>query len=533
MIVNSGEPKYILALGTFDRNAEPSIEFTDKNNQVTNINSGRVGNTFAEFVVPGNLLVDSKLPATAKFKVGTNVVKTVSLELAATPSSPTPGTDGRGISGIARTSGNGAAGTTDTYTITYTDNTTSTFNVVNGSQGPTGPAGPSGWYFPRDSFTGPATSDITSVATGAAADGTLNEQYVIASNTLPTPWPVDVYGPSIISNNTYITKTSVSSVATVATYRIMTDAPKISLFVSATNFMADLFIDGKPYASNPITLAATTGYGAYGFQTITFPSAKPRLIEWRSVSGLVGIYVAKPYRAWRPAPEANPKIAVVGDSYVLPTTMNDASTGQVTAGNYLRGTYQRMTTLLGVTSLVTDGIGGTGYLAGGGSSLPYTHSSRLSWLTSASPDVIIIHGGGCNDLYNSFTVNQTITAATSYFQGLRNSFPKARLIFVEGFSPPVFTPATYNPNYIAIRQGVQAAVGISNMYYLDIATTRPSLTGSGYVTATNGTGNSDIYVGSDGAHPTIKGHEYIRNVLAGKIRRVLADDGRLDGTLVL
>lgn len=192
-----------------------------------------------------------------------------------------------------------------------------------------------------------------------------------------------------------------------------------------------------------------------------------------------------------------------------------------------------MNSLLGVSNIVTDGIGGTGYIAGGGTNLPYGHSSRIAWLTSANPDVVIVHGGGANDLNSGQTVNQTITGAISYLQTVRSNLPKARIIFVEGFAPPGFTPATYNPNYIAVRQGVQAGVGISNIYYLDIATTRPPLNGSGYVTAANGTGNSDIYVGSDAVHLTIKGNEYVRNILAPKIRRVLADDGRLDGTLIL
>lgn len=49
-----------------------------------------------------------------------------------------PGSNGRGITSIARTSGNGNAGTTDTYTITFTDTTTTTFTVVNGANGNNG-----------------------------------------------------------------------------------------------------------------------------------------------------------------------------------------------------------------------------------------------------------------------------------------------------------------------------------------------------------------------------------------------------------
>lgn len=386
-------------------------------------------------------------------------------------------------------------------------------------------------YQPNLLKAGPTSTDITSVVTGAAADATLNQQYVIGANLLPAIWPIDAWGDIRVSSNTYMSTTSNTSVGNAISYRMMTDAPKICVYAYGAGFMADLYIDGRPYASNPITLANTTGLGTYGYHVITFPSAKPRLIEWRSVSGIVGVLVAKPYRIWKPAPDPNPKVAIVGDSYVLPTIMNDAAAGQTAVQDYLRGIYQRMDAALGISYLITDGVGGTGYINPGGNSLPYVATARLAWLTRVKPDVVVVHGGGANDLYGGNTQQATIDAAVNYFKTVRLVLPRAKLVFVEGFAPPIFQ---YNTQYKAIRQAVQAALiaaGV-DVYYVDVATTNPVLNGTGYVTAANGTGNTDIYIGSDQAHPTIRGHEYIRAYLASKLKAILADRGELINTLI-
>lgn len=386
-------------------------------------------------------------------------------------------------------------------------------------------------YVPEHRRTGPVSTDPPTVVTGAAQDASLNQAYTITGNVLPAIWPVDAYGDMRINNNTWLATTSQSNTATVTTLRMTTDAPKVALFTYGSPFYADLYIDGKPFANNPIVLANTAGFGAYGLTTLTFATAKPRLIEWRSLAGLVACYVARPYRIWKPPSDPNPKVAVVGDSYVAPTVMQDAAAGVVAAGAYLRGMYQRMEAHLGITSLVTDGIGGTGYINPGGAGRPYGHDDRLAWLARVQPEVLVVHGGGANDLYAGSTVQAVTAAAVAYFTEVRALLPQTRLVFVEGFSPPSFP---FNANFRTIRENVQAALvaGGVEAYYLDVATTHPPLNGTGYVTAANATGNSDIYVGSDQAHPTVRGHEYLRRWLAPKIAKVLADRGPLRNQLI-
>lgn len=391
-------------------------------------------------------------------------------------------------------------------------------------------------YIPKESYAGPASTDNPTMTAGVAWDAAFNEVYITNAGALPPIWPVDCWGDMSIDSNTWSAKTNVNALATVATYRFMADGPEILVFTYAAGFVMDIFIDGRPYNANPFTPVATSGYAPFGVQKMVFGSDKPegRLIEIRMIGGLVSVSTKKPYRIWKPAPDPNPKVAVVGDSFVFPTVMSDTASGAASEA-WSNGAYQRMPALLGITSMTSDGIGGTGYIAPSGSNLPYTHPNRLAWLNRLKPDVIVMHGGGANDLYTGNSVADTITAATNHFKALRAQHPNAKLVFVEGFAPPLFMPSTFNPNYKAIREGVQtnlAAEGVG-AYFLDIATTRPPFNGTGYVTAPNGSGNSDIYIGSDGVHPTVKGNKYIRGIVAPKLRRVLADQGELVGKLIL
>lgn len=378
---------------------------------------------------------------------------------------------------------------------------------------------------------GPVAADTPTVTTGAAGDAAYNQQYQNAA----IPSVVQAYGVPSNSGSNYSAKSSVAGIATVSTYSFMTDSDKFSLFAYAGGFVADLFVDGRPFANNPITLGASSGFAPYGFNNFVFPAAKPagRLIEFRTISGVSALFCVKPYRIWKPPLDPRPKITVTGDSFVAPTVMSDTAAGGASE-LYSNGAYQRMAMQLGTPNLVTDGIGGTGYLAGGGSNLPYSHATRIQWVIDRAPDIHIVHGGGANDFYNGFTLAATITAAKAYFTALRAALPYTKLVFVEGFAPPLAGFAGNNANYIALRTALQTELAAIGVYYIDVATTLPAIsgTGHGYVTAVLSDGNSNIYIGSDAVHLTVKGNQYVRAFLATKIAKVIADDGSLVNTLI-
>lgn len=377
---------------------------------------------------------------------------------------------------------------------------------------------------------GPVTTDITSCTQTNTPDGSLNQQYLLGNNAVVTSaYPVDPgVGTPKVSTQANGYWEMEYPVLGGRVFSMVTDAPKLAFrFAYASALYAyQVFIDGAPVTLNPVV-----GNGQQ-YLTIVFPSAaRARLVEVMTRASPGSVYVAKPYRVWKPAPKPAPKILVMGDSYAM-STVYDAA-GVATAGEF--GIYHRMRADLGVVNMGVDGVGGTGYIkqnAGGLGGPNNNYADRLSSALALEPDVLVIHGGGANDLLDGQTNAAIIAAATAVFEDARAALPNAKLVFVEGFSPPVFTPGTYNPNYIAIRAGVQANLMDTGVYYIDVATTDPWLSGTGYFGATNGTGNSDIYIGPDGVHLMAAGCDYLRSRMADRLRVVLADNGTLLNTLI-
>lgn len=374
----------------------------------------------------------------------------------------------------------------------------------------------------------PITTDITSISQSNTPDGTLNHQYILGnSSAIPSTYPVDLgLGTIAATTNAFGYAEYSYPLYGGHTIRMMTDAPKLAIkfgYVSSA-YAYQVFIDGAPVTLDPVVGNA----GLY--LTMVFPSSgRARLVEICMRAGVGSIYVAQPYRVWKPGVRPAPKILVMGDSYAMTTSYDNS--GNALPGEY--GMYHRMPGDLGVVNMSVDGVGGTGYIfrnAGGIGAPNNNYADRLASAIALAPDVLIIHGGGANDLANGYTTAQIITAATNLFQAARAGLPNAKLVFIEGFAPPVF--GSFNASYTTIRAGVQANCMNTGVYYVDVSTTDPWLSGTGYYGATNGTGNSDIYVGPDGTHLLAKGSDYLRSRMADRLRAILADNGALVNTLI-
>lgn len=369
---------------------------------------------------------------------------------------------------------------------------------------------------------GPVTTDITTVAQTNAGDGTLTQQYLLGNNAaVPSTHPMDfgLATPKALTNAFgYIELAYPVLGGHIRSF--MTDAPRVALrFGYLTSSWAyQLFIDGAP-----VTLDPVLGNGQQ-FLVIDFPSSgRSRLVEIMTRGATGSIYVASPYKVWKPGPKPAPKILVMGDSYAQTTSYDNA--GVSLPAEF--GIYHRMRGDLGVSNMSVDGVGGSGYIArnsGGIGGPNNNYQDRLNSAISLTPDVLVMHGGGANDLTaGGQSVNQIVAAATTLFQDARDGLPDAKLVFVEGFAPPVGFGGM-NPSYIAIRQALQAALVDVGVYYIDVASTDPWLYGTGYY-GSAGTGNSNIYVGPDGVHLLAKGSDYIRARMADKLRAILADNG--------
>lgn len=379
---------------------------------------------------------------------------------------------------------------------------------------------------------GPVTSDLPTVNLNIAPAGLYNQSYVISGGALPAGWPVDSGDAPIALVSNYIFYQSLGFTSVQPrTFRFMCDGTRVALAMNSSaggqlawgDFF--LFIDGAP-----VSLAAYDPAAGNQFCEFVFASAKPRLYEILTCGGLNAVYCAKPYRVWAPQPSAGPKVLLVGDSYTQGVTTSGGTLGAPTYGDSIQGFASKLGLEMGVARWSTDGIGGTGYIKTNGGANNY--NDRRASHIARNPDVLIVGGGGANDLLaGANTVAQIVAAATTYFTQVRASLPNCKLVFLEGFAPPVGF-STFGPSYIAIRQQLQAALVNIGVYYVDIATSSAWIDGVGYVGATTGVGNSDLYVGNDGAHLSPAGQPYVLKRLAPKLRTIIADTGALVNTLV-
>lgn len=72
--------------------------------------------------------------------------------------------------------------------------------------------------------------------------------------------------------------------------------------------------------------------------------------------------------------------------------------------------------------------------------------------------------------------------------------------------------------------GVKAAEALAQQLPCDVLTTAASTPwtfGTGYIGATNGSGNSDFYITTDATHPVDLGHAHIGRVAADAIRKII------------
>jgi lysophospholipase L1-like esterase len=378
----------------------------------------------------------------------------------------------------------------------------------------------------RTRIGGPLATDATTVNLNVAGNPIYNQQHVITANALPAGWPVDVGDAPILFASNFITYNPIQP----RLYRVMTDANRmVWRMVSSSGGQYGwgdfyLWIDGRP-----VSLSVYDPPAGASFTELIWADAKPRLVEILTCAPLQAVYCPKPYRMWMPPEQPGIKALLVGDSYSAGNTATGGTVGAPVYGDNVQGFGSRLGMEIGVGRWSIDAVGGTGFIQTNGGANNY-NDRRAEHITRA-PDVLVVGGCGANDLLAGYSAAAIITAATTYFTAVRAALPNTKLICLEGFTPPVGF-GTFNDEYVSIRMGLQEALEDVGVYYIDIATSAAWLDGSGYVGATSGVGNSDIYVGNDGVHLSPAGNTYVLKRLAPKIRAAIADNGALLNTLI-
>lgn len=395
---------------------------------------------------------------------------------------------------------------------------------------------------------GPVATDFSSSTLDSTADATLTKYYTLPSTGLSngqaramTQAEIDALAIDpgqgrpqtyLVSGFAYLVPfPGTSNIDTQATWplilqhsvRFMTDAPKVDIILwkngsSAVSTM--IFIDDSPIALTPSNPSLNAGY-----LHLSFPSSKPRLVEIRTDCYISRIAVSPLYSIWKPAPMKSPRVFVLGASYTA-ATVYDKTSGATTMYQY--GMWQQIGDYIDIEDIWIDGIGGTGFISSSsGYGTPNnTYTDRAAGVITSAPDILVVSNAFANDAYNGNSASAISTAADNFCTTIRNTLPNCKIVLMNGIRAPLYGDRT--STYATIVSNLQALR--SDVYYIDTGTW---IDMAGYTPGhTTGTGNSDLYIGNDGIHPTVEGHAYLCGRMAPKLQRILYDDGALLNTVI-
>jgi lysophospholipase L1-like esterase len=176
---------------------------------------------------------------------------------------------------------------------------------------------------------------------------------------------------------------------------------------------------------------------------------------------------------------------------------------------------------IGTINLVNVAKGSTGYVAGknvgealANGSIPRFALQLETHAKYQKADIITVFGG-VNDSTSS---SEVMTSAVSDFVSrLKAYFPNSLIVFFGSNSAPYLFTNSYD---IVMENAIAAAVAnIENILFIPVQTRKVGrfLTGTGKTTAPTGDGNSDLYVSSDGTHPSNVGHKQTGLFLANEL----------------
>lgn len=293
-----------------------------------------------------------------------------------------------------------------------------------------------------------------------------------------------------------------------AAYRvkIIVDSVKFSIRV-LTNASQGyrLLVDGQ-YVSLTQTLATgSNNYIIFDFSAAGGRAVREIMLETASAVGVRSIHVSPTENLVKPR-AAGFRLGVFGDSFT-------DGIGATFKGD---GFAPYLGDLLGVDDLWASGVTGTGWLSKSATNNAYNLRERITDITSVDFDAIVI-AMGVNDRIDGYSAAAIQAEVQAFFAALRVSKPTLP-VFVLGVFPGASGPSNAART---VEDGISAAMSVlSDRFAAFIPCSRetiPFMSGTGFVGATNGSGNSDLYIAADGVHPNEGGHALTARWAAQKI----------------
>lgn len=370
-------------------------------------------------------------------------------------------------------------------------------------------------------FVNAVMSSTPTITPSASADGTLTKIY-----DLPTYSGLfRLFGgtPSVFATNYYaLLSVSVKPATAPSSQRsakveFVADAAKIEIrmYQTTTTPTWRFWVDGQ------LATASVTGpvsANVINYYNIDFGSRARRKITVEWTDGRFRGVAVGPTEGIHKSDGDILRAVVIGDSFT-----DGAGTG-VTSRSV--SWAHVMCTALGIRDHWVSGIGGTGYYEDN-SGTAWTYVQRLGDVSAALPIDALFVAGGYNDDIPGGDTNQLGWYVTNYIESIRALDTRLRStpIFITGvWSGNNGPSATETGREDAIEAAV-TALGDPNVFFVPVSAgdEGPMIYGTGYVGATTGNGNSDVYTSADAVHPTTSGHLHLGLSMADRVMQAIEE----------
>lgn len=317
----------------------------------------------------------------------------------------------------------------------------------------------------------------------------------------------------------------------------LTDAPIHEIRLRMANGKYRLKVDGE-WVNDTTVLTYTDG-GARWLQVSFSKARKLRHFEWYlNQAPFAGIAVLPVDTLYAPTERRDVPTYILGDSF----TEGAVGLTQGATDHFRSWAYQ-MCDRLGWDHPIVDGEGGTGYINDSGIDAPAKKvfpqriTDNLAPLPAHLRPGRVVVAGGFNDPTNTQTQKDAFAAAAALtFSRIAEQLPGVPVwvvMFVnvgnvgadlQARRDLLRTVALAAPNVVAFIDPITGTVTAGPACTVTIpndAPTTPWLTGTGNISAPNGTGNSDFYRSADLIHPSPDGHAMLASRMESAIRLTL------------
>jgi acyl-CoA thioesterase-1 len=195
---------------------------------------------------------------------------------------------------------------------------------------------------------------------------------------------------------------------------------RIALNPVATNGdLGFITVNGLRISTRAIIFTASAGNPTEA--VLTFTSAKPRTIKIEGLNQnqgrFGGVTVDPGYGVTKPTTPITRRIAFLGDSFVNGNGIGETSASETETFAW------RLATLMGGDEVIQAGVGGTGFVNGGGDGSDGLFINRVSAILAMNPDVLVIAGG-----YNDTATG--LAAAIDAVMSASASIPERYLVYL-------------------------------------------------------------------------------------------------------